>query len=191
MPTQYARAHLLPARWTAHFDAVPGRVFHVMRTIALIDINGFRRWAAGTLVDNRNRGIYAEWLVGQALGAIDASEFRQEWDVCELQYRHASIEVKASGLSQYWSPLRRSRPSFGITVPDQIFCKQTKKRQANVQGTRPADVYSVLSAHIAASDQCQRRMPLHLGVLGDFRSNARRQARHPANRATLNAGPPR
>ena len=36
-PTQYARAYLLPARWTAHFDAVPGRVFHVMRTIVLID----------------------------------------------------------------------------------------------------------------------------------------------------------
>ena len=112
-----------------------------MRTIVLIDINGFRRWAGGNLVDNRNRGIFAEWLVGQALDAIDASEFRQEWDVWDLQYRHASIEVKASGLSQYWSPLRRSRPSFGITVPKQIWCEQTKEWQANDQGTRPAGVY--------------------------------------------------
>jgi len=37
MSTQYPRPHLLPARWTAHFDAVPGRVFHFMRTIVLID----------------------------------------------------------------------------------------------------------------------------------------------------------
>ena len=106
-----------------------------------LDIEGFRRWAAGNLVDNRNRGIFAEWLVGQALGAIDAGEFRQEWEAWDLQYRHASIEVKTSGLNQYWSPLLRSKPSFGITVPKQIFCEQTKKRQANLQGTRPADVY--------------------------------------------------
>lgn len=34
VPTQYPQAHPLPARWTAHFDAVPRGVFHVMRTIA-------------------------------------------------------------------------------------------------------------------------------------------------------------
>ena len=45
-----------------------------------LDIESFGRWAAGNLVDNRNRGIFAEWLVGQALEAIDEGEFRQEWD---------------------------------------------------------------------------------------------------------------
>jgi len=34
---QYSQGHLLPARWAARFDAVPGRVFHVLRTIVLID----------------------------------------------------------------------------------------------------------------------------------------------------------
>ena len=95
----------------------------------------------GNLVDNRTRGIFAEWLVGQALQAIDASEFRQEWDAWDLQYRHAPIEVKASGLSQYWSPLRRSRPSFRIAVPKQIWCEQTAQWQPNHQATRPAQVY--------------------------------------------------
>lgn len=104
-------------------------------------IEGFRRWATGNLVDNRNRGIFAEWLVGQALQAIDASEFRREWDVWDLQYRHVPIEVKTSGLNQYWSPLRRSRPSFGIAVPKQIWCEQTAQWQANHQATRPAQVY--------------------------------------------------
>ena len=28
------------------------------------DFAGFSRWATGNLVDNRNRGIFAEWLVG-------------------------------------------------------------------------------------------------------------------------------
>ena len=106
-----------------------------------LDIEGFRRWAMGNVVDNRNRGIFAEWLVGQALHAIDASDFRQEWDVWDLQYRGAGIEVKTSGLNQYWSPLRRSRPSFGISAPKQIWCEQTAEWRTNDQGTRPAYVY--------------------------------------------------
>ena len=103
--------------------------------------------------------------MGQALGAIDASEFRQEWDVWDLQYRHASIEVKTSGLNQYWSPLRRSQPSFGITLPKQTWCEQTKERQAKRSGNVIGGRVRVLSAHIAAGDQRQRRMPLHLGIL--------------------------
>ena len=43
------------------------------------DFAGFSRWATGNLVDNRNRGIFAEWLVGQALGVIEADDVRTEW----------------------------------------------------------------------------------------------------------------
>ena len=60
------------------------------------------------------------------------------WD---LQYRHAGIEVKTSGLNQYWSPLRRSRPSFRISAPKQIWCEQTAEWRTNDQGARPAQVY--------------------------------------------------
>ena len=42
------------------------------------DFAGFSRWATGNLVDNRNRGIFAEWLVGQALGVIEADDVRTE-----------------------------------------------------------------------------------------------------------------
>ena len=41
------------------------------------DFAGFSRWATGNLVDNRNRGIFAEWLVGQALGVIEADDVRE------------------------------------------------------------------------------------------------------------------
>lgn len=106
------------------------------------DITSFQQWATGNLVENRNRGIFAEWLVGQALPqALDAHEFRREWDPWDLQYRGARIEVKASGRSQAWDPLRPSEPSFGVAVPKQIWCEQTKKWQQNDQGTRPAYVY--------------------------------------------------
>ena len=35
-----------------------------------VDLEGFRVWATGNLVENRNRGIFAEWLVGTALGVV-------------------------------------------------------------------------------------------------------------------------
>ena len=41
------------------------------------DFSGFSRWATGNLFDNRNRGIFAEWLVGQALGVIEADDVRE------------------------------------------------------------------------------------------------------------------
>ena len=40
------------------------------------DFSGFSRWATGNLFDNRNRGIFSEWLVGQALGVIEADDVR-------------------------------------------------------------------------------------------------------------------
>ena len=49
-----------------------------------VDIEGFHSWAMGNLVENRNRGIYAEWLVGQALEVIMDDEVRQEWDAYYL-----------------------------------------------------------------------------------------------------------
>ncbi len=40
------------------------------------DLTEFQRWATGNLVENRNRGIFGEWLVGQALGVIGDDEVR-------------------------------------------------------------------------------------------------------------------
>ena len=101
----------------------------------------FQQWATGNLVENRNRGIFAEWLVGQGLQALDGQKFRQEWIPWDLQYRKARIEVMASGRSQAWDPPRPSKPSFGIAVPKQIWCEKTKKWHQNDQRTRPAHVY--------------------------------------------------
>ena len=63
------------------------------------DFAGFSRWATGNLVDNRNRGIFAEWLVGQALRVIEAGDVRTEWDAVDLRFGDLRLEVKASGLS--------------------------------------------------------------------------------------------
>ena len=145
----------------------------------------------GNVVDNRNRGIFAEWLVGQVLHAIDAREFRQEWDVWDLQYRGAGIEVKTSGLNQYWSPLRRSRPSFGISVPKQIWCEQTAQWQANDQAARPARVYVFCLHTSLPATNASVACPNTWEFWGDFGSNARQRTRRAEDRRVRNAGPPR
>lgn len=77
-------------------------------------LESFQQWASGNLVDNRTRGIFAEWLVGQALGCIEPGAHRQEWDAIDLRYRGLGIEVKASGRNQGWNPSGQSTPRFGI-----------------------------------------------------------------------------
>lgn len=79
-----------------------------------LDIEGFHKWAMGNLVDNRNRGIFAEWLVGQALEVIGDGDERHEWDAYDLLYGEVKVEVKASGLSQTWNLHEPSKPNFNI-----------------------------------------------------------------------------
>ena len=72
------------------------------------------------MVDNRNRGIFAEWLVGRALGVIEASDVRTEWDAVDLRFGDLRLEVKASGLSQAWNPLVLSSSVYlcnGLQTP--------------------------------------------------------------------------
>ena len=66
-----------------------------------LDIQDFRRWALEELRGNRNRGVFAEWLVGKALGVIDDNATRLEWMSWDLEYQGMKIEIKASG--QAWA----------------------------------------------------------------------------------------
>jgi len=79
-----------------------------------LNIEGFRCWATGNLVDNRNRGIFAEWMVGQALGVVDDGDIRVEWDAVDLRYGKFTVEVKASGYSQTWNPENPTKPVYSI-----------------------------------------------------------------------------
>ncbi|MDE2940070.1 MAG: hypothetical protein OXR67_14330 [Chloroflexota bacterium] len=74
----------------------------------------FQDWALGNLTENRNRGLFAEWLVGEALGVIKDGDARVEWDGFDLRYGDVNVEVKTSGLSQSWNPNSRSTPRFDI-----------------------------------------------------------------------------
>lgn len=106
-----------------------------------LDIDRFRRWVLGDLVDNRNRGLFAEWLVGEALGVIDESTPRREWDAYDLMYRETKIEVKASGRSQSWSQAQPSKIRFGVEQKLSYWTAASNEWVAHGQPMRFADVY--------------------------------------------------
>ena len=106
-----------------------------------LEIGRFQNWALGNLVGNTNRGIFAEWLVGQALGAIGDGETREEWDECDLRYRGMKVEVKTSGRDQTWHQDRRSPPRFDIKRRTRIWDAQTGESTRHDPPIRPAGVY--------------------------------------------------
>ena len=113
-----------------------------------LDLEGFYRWAMGDLVDNRNRGIFAEWLVGQALGAISDGEVRHEWDAYDLLFGEKTVEVKASGVSQTWDQEqesniqdRPSAPRFDIAPRKWSWVAETNQYIEHDPPKRFADVY--------------------------------------------------
>ncbi|WP_419838386.1 hypothetical protein [Candidatus Poriferisodalis sp.] len=113
-----------------------------------LSLGEFRRWALGKLVDNRNRGLFAEWLVGMALGVIDKSSERQEWDAYDLLYRDKKIEVKAAGHSQSWDPDHSAPIRFGIEQKKTSWSAVSGTFTHHTQPKRFADVY-VFCLHTA------------------------------------------
>ena len=106
-----------------------------------LDIQDFRCWALGDLVDNRNRGIFAEWLVGKALQIIGDGDVRKTWDAYDLLYGNVKIEVKASGLSQGRNVDSRSNPRFDIRPRKWTWLESEDRWIENDPPARPADVY--------------------------------------------------
>tara|TARA_B100001996_G_scaffold219245_1_gene168563 strand:- start:590 stop:1105 length:516 start_codon:yes stop_codon:yes gene_type:complete len=101
----------------------------------------FEHWATGNLVDNRNRGIFAEWLVGQALDIIKENDFRTEWDAVDFYYGDLKIEVKASGRSQSWNLNNSTTPRFGIPQQKRAWFAKSDTWIVYDKPERSADVY--------------------------------------------------
>jgi hypothetical protein len=82
-------------------------------------VGDFWQWAYSDVLSNRNRSIFAEFIVGVALGVVDRPSL--EWDSTDLCYRGFSIEVsrllpvKAGTRTGHLSfDLASARLSFGI-----------------------------------------------------------------------------
>jgi len=67
-------------------------------------ILNFWQWAYSDLMDNVNRGVFAEWLVAKLLG-LSLTESRPPWQAWDITTPDAvRIEVKASSYVQSWTP---------------------------------------------------------------------------------------
>ena len=72
----------------------------------------FWPWAFSDLRNNTTRGIFAEFLVAQAVG--DNRGPRAGWDSFDVQAPDGTrIEVKCSAFLQSWAQKRPSNLSFG------------------------------------------------------------------------------
>lgn len=100
-------------------------------------ISEFWQWAYSNLMDNAERGIFAEWLVAKALGAAD--DTRTEWDKYDIQTRSGvCVEVKSSGYIQSWEQKKLSEIVFN--VPQTIGWDREKNTYGQ-ERKRQADVY--------------------------------------------------
>jgi hypothetical protein len=101
-----------------------------------LSIADFWSWAYSDLLSNRNRGIFAEFLVGAALDVLDRT--RIEWDAYDLHYKDRRIEVKSAAYLQSWQQTRPS--SIGFDIAPKLSWDATDNTY-DTQATRSADIY--------------------------------------------------
>jgi len=78
------------------------------------NLNEFWSWKLSNLIENRNRGILAEFIVKKALGIENYN--RIEWDDYDLITKHGNkIEIKSAAYIQTWEQNKFSNISFNIS----------------------------------------------------------------------------
>ena len=77
------------------------------------NVGDFWTWAYSDVLSNRNRSIFAEFLVGAALD-ITKQAVRTEWNAYDLAYRGRRIEVKSAAYAQSWKQRVRSLVKFDV-----------------------------------------------------------------------------
>ena len=92
----------------------------------LEQLNAFLRWAAGPLLETRNREAYAEWLVIQALG-LEPGPYRRAGAELELP-QGVHLAVRSAADLQGPKPATSGAISFAIQqrlAPVFVFCLLT------------------------------------------------------------------
>ncbi len=99
-------------------------------------VSEFWSWAYSDILSNRNRGIFAEYIVGCALEQIEKP--RVEWDPYDFEYKGKRIEVKSSAYLQNWHQDKLSQIKWDIAK------KRSWNAKTNIlsdEVTRSADCY--------------------------------------------------
>ena len=77
------------------------------------EVNDFWSWNQSNLIENRTRGILAEFIVKKALNIKDRT--RIEWDSYDLTtVKGTKIEIKSAAYIQSWEQPKYSKIEFGI-----------------------------------------------------------------------------
>ena len=105
----------------------------------LLDKSDFLNWGFGEVLENRTRGILAEYIVAKALDAL--SEKRIEWDYCDLRYRGVEIEVKSAAYVQSWEQKRPSTIGFEIGTRRWKWAHETNDMVEVAPAARLANIY--------------------------------------------------
>lgn len=96
----------------------------------------FWEWGFSNILTNNLRGVFAEFVVGTALGCLNQS--RVEWDAFDLIYNGIKIEVKSSAYIQAWHKDKYSNISFNIGAKKE-YDYETNKYSEDIK--RNADLY--------------------------------------------------
>jgi hypothetical protein len=94
-------------------------------------------WGYSNILTNNLRGVFAEFLVGTALGIVGDSQ-RVEWDSYDLGYEGQGIEVKSSAYLQSWPQPRPSKISWNIA---EHFIYEEETDTWREEKERPAKCY--------------------------------------------------
>jgi hypothetical protein len=94
------------------------------------------RWAHSDVLGNTERGVFAEFLVGLALGLNEG--IRTEWEKYDLNYNGKKIEVKSSAYLQTWTIDKHSRILFSIGAKRHW---DIESRKYSEEAMRHADIY--------------------------------------------------
>ncbi len=111
--------------------------FHAAGSGLGFDLLSFWQWSCSDICGNALRGVIAEYLVAQALGAADG--VRTEWDAYDVVTPEGlKVEVKSSAYLQSWKQEKLYRISFDI-APKQAWDAATNT--STDIPTRSAAVY--------------------------------------------------
>lgn len=95
------------------------------------------KWAHSNLLDNAERGTFAEYLVAKAVG--DKSSYRVNWEKYDLVSSEGiRIEVKTSAYIQTWGQDKLSELKFRI---GKTYGYDNEKNAYDDEKKRQADVY--------------------------------------------------
>lgn len=113
----------------------PTQRIPVLGEVTILD---FWRWAYSDILNNRNRSIFAEFIVGYALGVVDSP--REEWAPYDFDYNGSKIEVKSAAFVQSWKQEKLAIIKFDISQKQEVQEIDGVEYFTDKQ-IRPADIY--------------------------------------------------